>query len=64
MKHTIKKTNGTALTTKKRMVGLRLEESEVLALEKIAKKEQRSLAQMARIIVRRGIENITVSNNG
>lgn len=55
MKHNTKPVNGTAQASKKRMIGLRLDESEMQLIEQFARQEHRSLAQMARIFLRRGM---------
>lgn len=57
MKHNTKPVNGTARLPKKRMIGLRLDDAEMQLIEKHANAEQRSLAQMARIFLRRGMDS-------
>lgn len=56
MKYTTKQANGAPSTLKNRMIGLRLNAEEMKLVEKRAKLEQRPLAQMARILLRMGIE--------
>lgn len=57
MKHTTKQAKGIPSSVKKRMIGLRLDEAEMQLIEKIATAEQRSLAQTARVLLRRGMES-------
>lgn len=60
MKHTIKHHNGAPLrtlgATKPRMIGLRLPEQEAEQLAQMAKEDDRSISQFARICLRLGIE--------
>lgn len=55
MKHTTKKHSNTDLKQKKSMIGLRLDDQEMQLIKELAAKEERSLAQMARVFLRRGI---------
>ena len=58
MKHTTKPVSRAAKTVKNRMIGLRLDDEFMSEMEKLAAKELRSLADMARICVRIGYEQM------
>ena len=57
-RHNMKHTTQARSASKRRMVGLRLEDELMDQLEALARAEQRSLAAMARICVRHGMRDI------
>lgn len=58
MKHNTKHAAGTSAASKKRQIGLRPEADEMLVIEELAKREMRSVAQMALICLRHGLRDI------
>lgn len=58
MKHTTKPASRALKTAKSRMIGLRLDDTLMSEIEQLAEAEQRSLADMARICVRKGLVEI------
>ncbi|ROT46094.1 hypothetical protein [Pusillimonas sp. NJUB218] len=58
MKHTTKPVPRASKTAKNRMIGLRLDDALMAEIEKLAEVEMRTLADMARICVRRGLADL------
>lgn len=61
MQHNIKRRNGVRTNTygaPSRMIGLRLPNDEYIEVQKMAKEQDRSIASLARICMRLGIEQL------
>lgn len=63
MKHTTKTPSRASITSKTRMIGLRLEPKEMAVIEQMAKAEDRPLSQFARICLRRGMAELQVEKS-
>lgn len=67
MKHNIKHVNGTRTKTFRsptRMIGVRLPPDEYAEVQKIAVEQERSVASLARICLRIGLEQMKQSGEG
>lgn len=63
MKHTIKAKAGTTKKPTTKVIAVRVDEDEYLICNKLAQDDQRTLSQMGRILLQKGLADVVADKN-